>query len=203
MILRNIAEFMSDTNKKYFAHPTAVIDEGCEIGAGVKIWHFSHVMPNSVIGDNCNIGQNVVISSGVKLGKNVKVQNNVSIYEGVICEDDVFLGPSMVFTNVINPRSAIIRKNEYKRTLVKKGASIGANATIVCGNDIGEFSFIGAGAVVTKEVAPYALVIGNPARQTGWVSEYGIKLKFDEEGNAVCKESGEKYILKDKKVIKL
>lgn len=188
---------------KYFAHPTAVIDEGSLIGEGVKIWHFSHVMPNTVIGDHCNIGQNVVVSSGVKLGKNVKVQNNVSLYEGVICEDDVFLGPSMVFTNVINPRSAIVRKHEYKNTLVKKGASIGANATIVCGNNIGEYSFIGAGAVVTKEVPPYALVIGNPARQTGWVSEYGIKLKFDEEGNAICGESGEKYILKNNRVIKL
>ena len=187
----------------FFAHPTAVIDEGCQIGSGVKIWHFSHVMPNSIIGDDCNIGQNVVVSSGVKLGKNVKVQNNVSIYEGVICEDDVFLGPSMVFTNVINPRSAIVRKNEYKKTVVKKGASIGANATIVCGNDIGEYSFIGAGAVVTKEIPPYALVIGNPARQTGWISEYGIKLKFDEEGKAVCRESGEKYILKDNRVNKL
>lgn len=182
---------------KYFAHPTAVIDEGAVIGEGVKIWHFSHVMPNTFIGDHCNIGQNVVVSSGVRLGKNVKVQNNVSLYEGVICEDDVFLGPSMVFTNVINPRSAIVRKHEYKNTLVKKGASIGANATIVCGNNIGEYSFIGAGAVVTKEVPPYALVIGNPARQTGWVSEYGIKLKFDEDGNAICGESGEKYILKD------
>ena len=188
---------------KFFAHPTAVIDEGCEIGNGVKIWHFSHVLPGSVIGDDCNIGQNVVVSAGVKLGKKVKVQNNVSLYEGVICEDDVFLGPSMVFTNVINPRSAIIRKHEYKHTLVKKGASIGANATIVCGNNIGEFSFIGAGAVVTKEVPPYALVIGNPARQTGWVSEYGIKLKFDEDGQAVCSESGEKYVLKDNKVNKL
>jgi len=189
--------------ENYFVHPTAVIDEGCKIGTGVKIWHFTHVMPNSIIGDNCNLGQNVVVSSGVKLGKNVKVQNNVSIYEGVICEDDVFLGPSMVFTNVINPRSAIVRKHEYKHTLVKKGASIGANATIVCGNNIGEFSFIGAGAVVTKEVPPYALVIGNPARQTGWVSEYGIKLKFDEDGQAVCSESGEKYVLKDNKVNKL
>ncbi len=187
----------------YFAHPTAVIDEGCEIGSGVKIWHFSHVMPNSIIGDNCNIGQNVVVSSGVKLGKNVKVQNNVSLYEGVICEDDVFLGPSMVFTNVINPRSAIVRKHEYKKTLVKKGASIGANATIVCGNNIGEFSLIGAGAVVTKDVLPYALVIGNPAKQTGWVSEFGIKLRFDEEGKAVCGESGENYILKDNRVNKL
>jgi UDP-2-acetamido-3-amino-2,3-dideoxy-glucuronate N-acetyltransferase len=188
---------------KFFAHPTAVIDEGCVIGSGVKIWHFSHVMPNSIIGDNCNIGQNVVVSSGVKLGKNVKVQNNVSIYEGVICEDDVFLGPSMVFTNVINPRSAVIRKHEYRRTLVKKGASIGANATIVCGNNIGEYSFIGAGAVVTKEVPAYALIIGNPARQTGWVSEYGIKLKFNEQGNAVCSESGEKYILKDNRISKV
>ncbi len=187
----------------FFAHPTAVIDDGCEIGSGVKIWHFSHVMANSIIGDDCNIGQNVVVSSGVKLGKNVKVQNNVSLYEGVICEDDVFLGPSMVFTNVINPRSAIVRKHEYKNTLVKKGASIGANATIVCGNNIGEFAFIGAGAVVTKEVLPYALVIGNPARQTGWVSEYGMKLKFDEGGNALCSESGEKYILKDNRVNKL
>ena len=187
----------------YFAHPTAVIDEGCEIGSGVTIWHFSHIMPRCVIGDNCNIGQNVVVSPGVTLGKNVKVQNNVSIYEGVICEDDVFLGPSMVFTNVINPRSAIIRKNEYKKTIVKKGASIGANATIVCGNNIGEYSFIGAGAVVTKEVSPYALVIGNPARQTGWVSEYGIKLKFDEEGKGICSESGEKYILKNNRVSKL
>ncbi len=189
--------------ENYFAHPTAVIDEGCKIGSGVTIWHFSHVMPGSVIGDNCNIGQNVVVSTGVTLGKNVKVQNNVSLYEGVICEDNVFLGPSMVFTNVINPRSAIVRKHEYKKTLVKKGASIGANATIVCGNNIGEYSFIGAGAVVTKEVAPYALVIGNPARQTGWVSEYGIKLKFDEEGNAICSESGEKYILKNSRVNKL
>lgn len=188
---------------KYFAHPTAVIDEGCEIGPGVKIWHFSHVMPNSIIGDNCNIGQNVVISPGVILGKNVKVQNNVSIYEGVICEDDVFLGPSMVFTNVINPRSAVIRKHEYQKTLVKKGASVGANATIICGNDIGEYSFIGAGAVVTKTVAPYALVTGNPARQTGWVSEYGIKLKFDEEGKAICRESGEKYLLKGNRVTKI
>lgn len=189
--------------ENYFAHPTAVIDEGCEIGSGVKIWHFSHIMPNSVIGDNCNIGQNVVVSPGVTLGKNVKVQNNVSIYEGVVCEDDVFLGPSMVFTNVINPRSAVVRKNEYKTTLVKKGASIGANATIICGNNIGEYSFIGAGAVVTKEVLPYALVMGNPARQTGWVSEYGIKLMFDKEGKAVCSESGEKYILKDNRVDKL
>ena len=189
--------------KNFFAHPSAIIDDGSEIGAGVKIWHFTHIMPNTTIGDNCNIGQNVVVSSGVKLGKNVKIQNNVSLYEGVICEDDVFLGPSMVFTNVINPRSAIVRKHEYKNTIVKRGASIGANATIVCGNNIGEFSFVGAGAVVTKEVLPYALVIGNPARQTGWVSEYGMKLNFDKEGNAICSESGEKYILKDNRVRKL
>jgi len=201
--LLNIAEFMMDMNEKFFAHPTAVIDEGCEIGSGVKIWHFSHIMRDCIIGENCNIGQNVVVSSGVVLGKNVKVQNNVSLYEGVICEDDVFLGPSAVFTNVINPRSAIVRKNEYQKTTVKKGASIGANATIVCGNDIGEYSFIGAGAVVTKEVPPYALVMGNPARQTGWVSEFGIKLKFDEKGNSICRESREKYILKDNRISKI
>ncbi len=189
--------------ESFFAHPTAVIDEGCSIGDGTKIWHFSHVMPNAKIGKQCNIGQNVVISPEVVLGNNVKVQNNVSIYTGVICEDDVFLGPSMVFTNVINPRSAINRKNEYANTRVKRGATIGANATIVCGNDIGEFAFIGAGAVVTKEVADYALVIGNPARQTGWMSEYGHKLKFSEEGIATCPESGEKYKLHNSKVMKL
>lgn len=189
--------------EKYFAHETAVIDAGCEIGAGTKIWHFSHIMSNCKIGENCNIGQNVVISPQVVLGKNVKVQNNVSIYTGVICEDDVFLGPSMVFTNVINPRSAVNRKNEYARTTVKKGASIGANATIVCGHDIGAFAFIGAGAVVTKSVPAYALVIGNPARQTGWMSEYGHKLKFDPQGFAECLESKEKYQLKDGRVIKL
>lgn len=189
--------------KNYFAHETAIIDEGCEIGAGTKIWHFSHIMPNCIIGENCNIGQNVVISPQVVLGKNVKVQNNVSIYTGVICEDDVFLGPSMVFTNVINPRSAVNRKNEYAKTIVKKGASIGANATIVCGHDIGAFAFIGAGAVVTKNVPDYALVIGNPARQTGWMSEYGHKLEFDKTGLAVCPESKEKYELKDRKVVKL
>lgn len=189
--------------EKYFAHETAVIDAGCEIGAGTKIWHFSHVMSNCKIGENCNIGQNVVISPLVVLGKNVKVQNNVSIYTGVICEDDVFLGPSMVFTNVINPRSAVSRKNEYARTTVKKGASIGANATIVCGHDIGAFSFIGAGAVVTKSVPAYALVIGNPARQTGWMSEYGHKLAFDKNGMAVCPESEEKYQLKNGTVVKL
>lgn len=181
--------------KQYFAHPTAVIDPGCSIGAGTKVWHFSHIMPNCTIGENCNIGQNVVISPEVVLGKNVKVQNNVSIYTGVQCEDDVFLGPSMVFTNVINPRSAINRKNQYARTLVKKGASIGANATIVCGNDIGRYAFIGAGAVVTKEVRDYALVVGNPARQTGWMSEFGHKLIFDKNGIAVCSESKEKYEL--------
>ena len=187
---------MSDS-KKYFAHPTAVIDEGCEIGAGTKIWHFSHIMPNCKIGEGCNLGQNVVISPGVVLGKNVKVQNNVSIYTGVICEDDVFLGPSMVFTNVTNPRSAVNRRNQYAKTLVKKGASIGANATIVCGHDIGRYAFIGAGAVVTKDVPDYALIVGNPARQVGWMSEYGHKLSFDENGNATCPESGEKYLLKD------
>jgi len=190
-------------SKLYFAHHTAVIDDGCEIGAGTKIWHFSHVMPNCKIGENCNIGQNVVISPEVVLGKNVKVQNNVSIYTGVICEDDVFLGPSMVFTNVINPRSAVNRKSEYAKTLVKKGASIGANATIVCGHDIGKYAFIGAGAVVTKTVPDYALVVGNPARQTGWMSEYGHKLKFNEQNEAICPESGDKYVLHNGSVKKL
>lgn len=189
-------------DQKYFSHATAVIDEGCEIGAGTKIWHFSHIMPGCRIGENCNIGQNVVISPEVELGRNVKVQNNVSIYTGVICEDDVFLGPSMVFTNVTNPRSAINRKNQYSKTVVKKGASIGANATIVCGNDIGQYAFIGAGAVVTKNVPDYALVMGNPARQTGWMSEYGHRLKFDSSDMATCPESGEKYFLKDGKVSK-
>jgi UDP-2-acetamido-3-amino-2,3-dideoxy-glucuronate N-acetyltransferase len=189
--------------KNYFAHETAVIDDGCEIGAGTKIWHFSHIMPHCKIGEGCNIGQNVVISPEVVLGRNVKIQNNVSIYTGVICEDDVFLGPSMVFTNVINPRSAVNRKNEYAKTMVKKGASIGANATIVCGHDIGKYAFIGAGAVVTKDVLDYALVIGNPAKQTGWMSEYGHKLKFDNHGRAECPESKEKYELKNGKVIKL
>jgi len=189
--------------KKYFAHPTAVIDEGCKIGAGTKIWHFSHIMPNCRIGDNCNIGQNVVVSSEVVLGKNVKVQNNVSIYTGVICEDDVFLGPSMVFTNVVNPRSAVSRKNQYAKTVVKKGASIGANATIVCGHDIGEYAFVGAGAVVTKNIPDYALVMGNPAKQTGWMSEHGHKLSFDRKGEAVCPEGGEKYLLKEGTVKKI
>lgn len=186
----------------YTAHPTAVIDEGCQIGDGTRIWHFSHIMPNSVIGNNCNIGQNVVISPGVILGSNVKVQNNVSIYTGVICEDDVFLGPSMVFTNVSNPRSAIVRKDQYKQTKVAKGASIGANATIVCGNEIGEYALIGAGAVVTKPIAPYALVAGNPARQMGWVSEYGHRLHFNKEGLAVCEESGQEYKLFNNRVTK-
>ena len=187
----------------FTAHPTAVIDEGCEIGEGTKIWHFAHIMSNCKIGKNCNLGQNVVVSPDVVLGNNVKVQNNVSIYTGVICEDDVFLGPSMVFTNVINPRSAVNRRGQYAKTTVKKGVSIGANATIVCGNDIGKFAFIGAGAVVTKSVPDYALVIGNPARQTGWMSEYGHKLLFDSKGTATCPESNEKYTLQNGKVIKV
>lgn len=186
-----------DSTNAYFAHETAVIDSDCSIGNGTKIWHFSHIMSNSIIGENCNLGQNVVVSPKVVLGNNVKVQNNVSIYTGVVCEDDVFLGPSMVFTNVINPRSAIKRQDQYKQTIVKKGASIGANATIVCGNNIGEYAFIGAGAVVTKEVAPYALVVGNPSKQIGWISEYGHRLKFDENGYAVCPESSQKYQLKN------
>jgi UDP-2-acetamido-3-amino-2,3-dideoxy-glucuronate N-acetyltransferase len=190
-------------NKAYFAHETAVIDEGCDIGKGTKIWHFSHIMPQCKLGENCNIGQNVVISPEVVLGNNVKVQNNVSIYTGVICEDDVFLGPSMVFTNVTNPRSAVNRRGSYERTLVKRGASIGANATIVCGNDIGEFAFIGAGTVVTKAVKPYALVVGNPARQIGWMSEYGHRLQFDDNGKATCPESGEVYQLTEHYVSKI
>jgi UDP-2-acetamido-3-amino-2,3-dideoxy-glucuronate N-acetyltransferase len=187
----------------FTAHESAYIDEGCTIGAGTKIWHFSHIMSNCKIGRNCNIGQNVVISPGVKLGNNVKVQNNVSIYTGVICEDDVFLGPSMVFTNVINPRSAIIRKDQYKETVVKKGASIGANATIVCGHNIGEFAFVGAGAVVTKQVPAFALVVGNPAKQIGWISEYGHRLEFNEQGIAVCSEAGDQYILENNVVRKI
>ncbi|MBS1653153.1 MAG: N-acetyltransferase [Bacteroidetes bacterium] len=182
-------------DKSYYAHQTAIIDDGCNIGNGTKIWHFSHIMPNCTLGERCNVGQNVVISPEVVLGKNVKIQNNVSIYTGVTCDDDVFLGPSMVFTNVINPRSAVNRKSEYAKTHVGKGASIGANATIVCGHNIGKFAFIGAGAVVTKHVPDYALVIGNPAKQSGWMSEYGHKLNFNKEGIAVCKESGEKYKL--------
>jgi len=189
--------------KEYFAHSTAVIDEGCKIGKGTKIWHFSHIMTGCEIGENCNIGQNVVVSPGVKLGRNVKVQNNVSIYTGVICEDDVFLGPSMVFTNVSNPRSAINRRDKYETTIVKKGATIGANATIVCGVTIGEYAFVGAGAVVTKDVPPYALVVGNPARQIGWMSEYGHRLHFDEKGLAVCPESGQVYELKNSQVIRI
>lgn len=189
--------------KDFFAHETAVIDEGCKIGAGTKIWHFTHIMPDCVIGERCNIGQNVVVSPGVILGNNVKVQNNVSIYTGVICEDDVFLGPSMVFTNIKNPRSAVIRKDQYVKTLVKKGASIGANATIVCGITIGEFGFIGAGAVVVKDVKPYALILGNPGRHVGWMSEFGHRLEFDPQGIAVCRESGEKYLLKDGLVTKI
>lgn len=190
-------------DKKYSVHPTAVIDEGCEIGEGTKIWHFSHIMSNCKIGKNCNLGQNVVVSPDVVLGDNVKVQNNVSIYTGVICEDDVFLGPSMVFTNVINPRSAVNRRGQYEKTVVKHGASIGANATIVCGNDIGRFAFIGAGAVVTKDVPDYALVIGNPARQSGWMSEYGHPLKFNSWGFAICPESQEKYKLEKGVVTKV
>lgn len=190
-------------NKKYFAHETAVIDEGCAIGNNVKIWHFSHIMSNCLIGDKCNIGQNVVISPDVILGNNVKIQNNVSIYTGVICEDDVFLGPSMVFTNVINPRSAINRKNDYAKTTVKKGATIGANATIVCGNDIGKYAFIGAGAVVTKNVPDYALLVGNPAKQIGYMSEYGHKLVFNKDQMAMCSESLEWYQLRNNKVTKI
>jgi UDP-2-acetamido-3-amino-2,3-dideoxy-glucuronate N-acetyltransferase len=189
--------------KEYFAHETAVIDDGCIIGKGSRIWHFTHVMKDCVIGEECNLGQNVVVSPGVKLGKNVKVQNNVSIYTGVICEDDVFLGPSMVFTNVVNPRSQILRRDQYQKTLVRRGASIGANATIICGHVIGEFAFIGAGSVVTRDVPPYALIMGNPGRHTGWMSEYGHRLNFDREGFALCPESGEKYRLTDGKVIKL
>lgn len=186
----------------YFAHETAIIDEGCQIGEGTKIWHFSHVMPNCKLGKNCNLGQNVVISPEVVLGDNVKIQNNVSIYTGVTCDDDVFLGPSCVFTNVTNPRSAVNRRGQYSKTHVGKGASIGANATIVCGHDIGKFAFIGAGAVVTKNVPDYALLVGNPARQLGWMSEFGHRLEFDANGLAKCEESGEIYELKDGKVSK-
>lgn len=191
------------SNNDFYAHETAVIDEGCTIGSGTKIWHFSHIMTNSRIGMRCNIGQNVVISPEVVLGDNVKIQNNVSIYTGVTCEDDVFLGPSCVFTNVINPRSGVNRRGEYAKTLVKKGASIGANATIVCGHDIGRFAFIGAGAVVTKTVPDYALVIGNPARQAGWMSEFGHRLKFDEKGLATCPESGQQYKLENGQVTRI
>ena len=188
------------SEKQYFAHETAVIDKGCTIGSGTKIWHFSHIMPDCLLGKKCNIGQNVVVSPKVVLGNNVKVQNNVSIYTGVICEDDVFLGPSMVFTNITNHRSAVIRRESYVETLVEKGASIGANATIICGNKIGKYALIGAGAVVTKEVPPYALLVGNPAKQIGWVSEYAHRLKFDAKGIATCPESKQEYSLSDKKV---
>lgn len=187
----------------YFAHDSAIVDDGCTIGEGTKIWHFSHIMPKCVIGEKCNIGQNVVVSPEVVLGNNVKVQNNVSIYTGVVCEDDVFLGPSMVFTNVINPRSAVIRRDQYARTTVRKGATIGANATIVCGNDIGKYAFIGAGAVVTKEIPAYGLVVGNPSQQIGWMSEYGHRLNFDESGRAQCSESKDWYQLSNEKVTKL
>lgn len=188
---------------EYFSHPSAIIDDHCTIGNGTKIWHFSHVMSNCTIGENCNIGQNVVISPEVVLGRNVKVQNNVSIYTGVTCDDDVFLGPSMVFTNVTNPRSAVNRKSEYAKTHVGKGATIGANSTIVCGHDIGEYAFIGAGAVITKDVKPYALMVGNPAKQMGWMSEYGHRLKFDAQNRAICPESGDSYELVNNQVQKL
>lgn len=194
------ASLISMSKNAYFAHESAVIDEGCEIGEGTKIWHFSHIMSNCKLGNNCNLGQNVVVSPEVVLGNNVKVQNNVSIYTGVTCDDDVFLGPSMVFTNVINPRSAVNRRGQYAKTHVGKGVSIGANATIVCGHDIGKYAFIGAGAVVTKNVPDYALVVGNPSRQIGWMSEYGQKLSFDAQGIAVCSESGQEYKLENNTV---
>jgi len=187
----------------YYSHPTAIVDDGCDIGSGTKIWHFSHIMSGCKLGEKCNIGQNVVISPGVVLGKNVKVQNNVSIYEGVSCDDDVFLGPSMVFTNVTNPRSAINRRGQYSRTFVGKGVSIGANATIVCGHDIGEYAFIGAGTVVTKTVLPFALIVGNPGRQIGWMSEYGHRLEFNSDGRAICPESKQEYEFKNEKVIRI
>lgn len=187
----------------YFAHETAVIDEGCKIGKGCRIWHFSHIMKGAVLGEKCNLGQNVVISPGVVLGNNVKVQNNVSVYTGVICEDDVFLGPSMVFTNIVNPRSAVVRRDQYVKTIVGRGASIGANATIICGNDIGKYAFIGAGAVVTRKVKPYSLVVGNPAKHVGWMSEYGHRLEFNDDNIAVCPESGEKYVISGSEVSKI
>lgn len=192
---------MEKAELQYFAHETAIVDDGCTIGSGTKIWHFSHIMSNCTLGNNCNIGQNVVVSPEVVLGDNVKVQNNVSIYTGVTCESDVFLGPSMVFTNVINPRSAVNRRGQYSKTNVGQGASIGANATIVCGHNIGKYAFIGAGAVVTKEVPDFALVVGNPAKQIGWMSEYGQKLHFNKEGMAVCSESGQEYKLLDKLLV--
>ena len=187
----------------YKKHISAVIDEGAQIGNGTNIWHFCHVMPSAVIGENCNIGQNVFIDNSVVIGNGVKIQNNVSVYNGVVCEDDVFIGPSVVFTNVINPRSAIERKHEFKKTLIRKGATIGANATIICGNEIGQYAMIGGGAVVTKNVKPYALVVGNPAKQIGWVSEQGHSLVFKERGNAVCKESGQEYYLENDYVIRI
>lgn len=187
----------------YFSHESAIVDQGAIIGKGSKIWHFCHLMPDCVIGENCSLGQNVFVASGVSIGNNVKVQNNVSIYTGVYCEDDVFLGPSMVFTNVINPRSAVNRKSEYAKTLVRRGASIGANATIICGNEIGKFAFIGAGAVVTTSVPAYALIVGNPGKQIGWMSEYGHRLEFNDEGVAVCQESGEEYQLHEGRVTKV
>jgi UDP-2-acetamido-3-amino-2,3-dideoxy-glucuronate N-acetyltransferase len=188
---------------EYYVHPSAIVDEGCKIGTGSKVWHFSHIMTNCTIGKNCNIGQNVVVSPEVIIGNNVKIQNNVSLYTGVICDDDVFLGPSCVFTNVTNPRSAINRRGQYAKTHVGRGASIGANATIVCGHDIGQFAFIGAGAVVTKTIPDYALVVGNPAKQIGWISEFGIRLNFDKDGIAFCGESNEKYILENNKITKI
>lgn len=204
LVINSIKDFFNKYSMQdYFAHETATVDDGCRIGAGTKIWHYSHIMTGCVLGERCNIGQNVVISPDVVLGNNVKVQNNVSVYTGVTCEDDVFLGPSCVFTNVINPRSAVNRKSEYAKTRVGKGATIGANATIVCGHDIGEFAFIGAGAVVTKTVPPYALLVGNPARQIGWMSEHGYRLEFDERGIAECLESKECYQLRDGKVFKM
>ena len=187
-------------NTEYYAHPSAIVDEGCSVGKGTKIWHFTHIMPNCTIGEQCNIGQNVVISPEVVLGRNVKIQNNVSVYTGVTCDDDVFLGPSMVFTNVINPRSHVIRKDQYAQTLVRKGASIGANATVVCGNEIGMFALIGAGTVITKAVKPYALIVGNPGRQIGWVSEYGHRLQFDENNRATCPETNQVYELLNEQV---
>ena len=194
---------MPDQTNAYFIHPSAIVDEGCRIGSGTKIWHFSHIMTNCIIGENCNLGQNVVISPEVVLGKNVKVQNNVSVYTGVTCEDDVFIGPSVVFTNVLNPRSAVSRKNQFVKTRVGKGASIGANATIVCGHPIGEYAFIGAGAVVTKAVPAFALVVGNPAKQTGWMSEYGHPLKFNAKGIGICPESKQEYLLEGNKVSRI
>ena len=190
-------------NNPYYAHPTAIIDEGCKIGIGTKIWHFSHIMSGCKIGENCNIGQNVVISPDVTLGNNVKVQNNVSLYTGVSCDDDVFLGPSCVFTNVHNPRAEIDRKNEYKKTLIKRGVTLGANCTIICGATIGAFAFIGAGAVVTKTVLDFALVVGNPAKQIGWVGEYGHRLNFDSNGIAICPESKQEYKLEEGIVVRV